>query len=255
MIRKTLFTTFSLIAGLGALCSLNAQLVFQDDFTGADFGPEWQTYLESGGTEGRDFTLSGGLAFVTPTNSGGDSYKVFEGFSLDEPWSVSADMVGQNNNRWGGLVFNLDPATGNYHSFIVRVAGSQASAAQFRSYSTWGHLGSPITELPLTQELTNGEFFRYTVSSDNPGVYVLTIQTLDQDTREVTGTMLTMNVDTNALGNHPTYTGGFSGLHVNSNQVAFDNFEVTAVPEPATVAFLLGAGMLLLALARRRFRR
>lgn len=268
MIRKTLVTSLSLF-GLGALCSLNAQAVFQDDFSGPDFQPGWVQYNNPGNIAQTDTPGSWQLETHAtygpivrpylgdnPPPSGYTLDKIlsYEGFTLGDSFSMSADMVGFQQ-RWAGVAFNIqggDPEVDwnqiSYYSLIVSVHNTN-SAIQIRRFDNGSEtVFNAFTVVPDPHTGPH-QFLRFSVSSDEPGVYLLSVDRIHNDTREFVS-----NAGSFTFTDPGTpLTGGFAGLHSNSNEMGYTHFEV--IPEPATVGIILAAAALGLVLARRRFRR
>lgn len=273
MMRNSLLTSLSLLAGLGAAASsLSGQVTFTDNFSGPEFGPDWVQYNNpDGGWQIEDHQaagMSGPVTIARPilgTNPPPEGYTLdkvlsYEGFSLNEPFSLSADMVGLSANKWAGLAFNIqgDPAADankvSYYSLIIRTEKTgQDSAIQFRYYDQGANnVLRTIHPIPDgqggTHQIEIDQYYRYTVSSEDPGVFLFSIDKIDNETRDVIGNIASFSESHSAL------SGGFAGLHSNSNNVGYSDFEVSAIPEPATVALWMSGAALLFVAIRRRFR-
>lgn len=254
----------SLIASLAVLSaaasSLTAQVTFVDQFEGPGFEPGWVQYNNPGGSwEQETHATHGTIARpYLGTNPAGYTYdKVlsFEGISLDNAFSASVDMVGLNQ-RWAGLAFHVqggDPVVDEnkitYYSLIANMHNT-SSAIQIRRFNDG--VGTVFNSYTITPEpdLGTNQFYRLSVSSQETGEFLLSVDRLDNTTRAVTGSVASF------LFTDPgtPLTGGFAGLHSNSNEMGYTNFNVEVIPEPATVGAILAGAMFLLVLARRRFR-
>lgn len=271
MTRNSLIASLSLLAACSAgVSSLSAQVTFSDDFAGPDFGSGWVEYNNpGGGWEIQDHQAAGMTEPVTiarpilgtnPTGYTYDKVLSYEGLPLNEPFSISTDMVGLSENKWAGVAFNIqgDPAADankiSYYSLIIRTEkAAQDSAIQFRYYDEGTtNVISTIHPIPDGEggkfQIEVGQYYRYTVASEDPGVYLFSIDKVDNESRNVLQNIASFS------GSHSALTGGFAGLHSNSNNVGYSDFELTVIPEPATVGLLFSGAALLFVVVRRRLR-
>lgn len=260
--QKLLFS--SLWLGLAAAAtSLHAQVTFTDDFSAPAFDPGWVQYNNPGGSwELETHATYGPIARpylgTNPPPAGYTLDKVlsYEGITLDNAFSASVDLVGLNQ-RWAGMAFHIqggNPATDenkiSYYSLIANIHNSN-SAIQIRRYDDGALTAFNSYTVVPDPHIGPNQFLRFSVSSEEEGVFLLSVDRLDNDTREVLSSAGSFTfTDPGA-----PLTGGYAGLHSNSNEMGYTSFDVAVIPEPATVAFLLSGAVLLFAVARRRFRR
>lgn len=266
----------SLLSGAGVLAAstVSAQFTFTDNFEGATFGEDWVQYNNPGDPPGswelQDYQADGMSApsqiarpilgqNPPPTGYTLDKVLSYEGGALDfHPFTVSTEMVGLQTNRWAGLAFHIqgDPAADankvSYYSLIIRTESGSDSAVQFRYYDEGNaNVINTIHPIPNPEggnfQIEVGQYYRYSVTSEEPGVFLFSIDEVDNETRDVVRNITTFSESHNAL------SGGFGGLHANSDNVGYDNF--TVVPEPSTVAVILGAACFGVALLVRRRKR
>lgn len=175
---------------------------------------------------------------------------------VEYPFVISGDMAGLSSGRWAGIAFHIqDSSYENFYSLIARVENTSApgqSAIQFRRYN-WGN-GTVLASHILPEDLTLGDFFRYSVVSKQPGHFELMVDKLDQETGEVMENLITFTVS------ETEFSGGRAGFHSNAgdDRVAFNRFlinsqeltevvadaishnalEVSYTPEPGRVTLL-----------------
>jgi len=224
--------------GLAAAITAHADGTFlYDDFDRPDsstLGADWVTRngtweIQGGTARGtaaglpspNDYTQ----AFFTPLTTGG------------HPFVVQADITSTASGRWFGIAFNVDPNNhGNFYAMVMRGAGSNASAAQFRRYVDGARtVRNNLTGLFEPHTLAQNEYFRYRVVSPEPGVFQLTILKLDQATREPIEVLWEQHVVDTVLENQ----GGLVGLYGNRD-FRIDNFLVVAHSELEPIELSIG---------------
>jgi len=228
--NKISLLAWALAGSLSSAVILHAGGTFEDRFErpdSDDIGPGWS----------KD---SGEWSLVEETVEVGDdastnkllTYTPIE--LVQHPFVASVDMAGLSDGRWGGLAFHVQPwAFGTFYSLIARVERTQnpnTSAIQFRRYE-WGS-STVIASHILSADLTLGEFFRYTVVSREPGVFDLSVDSLDEDGNVADNLIRFRVMD-------PILEGGHVALHADSNRVAFDRFFVSsqALTEPVELSY------------------
>lgn len=197
--------------GLASLQSAQAASTFYyDDFERPDssqIGPGW--VVNKGGWELADGTARGTL-------SGDYAQAVYTGLNTgQQPYVAQIDATTTAQGRWVGFMFNVDPENhGNFYVFVVRGAGSNPSAAQFRRYVDGVRdVRNDVTGIFEPETLARHDYFRYRVVSQEPGVFDLSILRLDQETREPVEVLWEQRVEDELLPNW----GGHAGLYGNQD--------------------------------------
>lgn len=145
-------------------------------------------------------------------------------------FSVSADVWSGGtgtNLRWQGLVFNLQDVN-NYYIFDYEVRAANSGVVRL------GIVSDGVYTQIVAQSGVNVNtsiYYRMTVTADANGITA----TLQTETTE----LATLSSTNTAL------LDGYAGFIRNSTaSTSFDDFEVIVIPEPSTVALMLGVATL-----------
>lgn len=165
--------------------------------------------------------------------------------SASNEFNISMDVWNGgygNNNRRQGMVFNLQDIN-NYYVFEYEVGSSGSGVARLGivnngTYSLLDNLS--ISNAALDRNI----YYKMSVTADASGI--------SASLSSMSGTQLT-----SLSSNNTALLNGYAGFIRNSTaSVGFDNFTITAVPEPSTVALAQGATVLIASLYMvRRLRR
>ena len=220
---------------------LSAQVVFSDNFN------------ISNGPDGAWTSLNGQVWAVTnqtyyTTSSLTNAFNKANGVTFVDGVVSAQVMVDSGPHVDGGLFVRGNGVTGNIENGVIFVAMDGDIYFHVVVGGAWGGpLGSVLLTSLLPGDLRNlsGSGFTMTVNVSGNS-YTGTIS-------DLAGT--TIYGSTSYTDTAFTYTSGDVGLYSNSSNIRFDNYSVTAVPEPSTYAALFGLAALGFAGYRRRQRK
>lgn len=207
---------------------------------GSDIGPNW--VIGSG-----EFDLAGGPRRGVRVNENttamvANSVMWNTTVGLNEGnFTASTSVYSATAGRRGGIAFFVQDSD-SFLSFEIRSGFNDWRVSQFDN-------GTQTT-------VTSGTLSSGTFTADAP--FTLTVSSSAADTFDLSvidETTSTELVLTSFTDSSLAFNSGFAGVYyeLNSGQVRWDDFSVTSVPEPSSVALLTGfAGLSVVLLRRRR---
>lgn len=232
----------SLLAGLMLAALPAAAAVDHHSFPHDGLTSEWELRTNPGG---HFFINDNGQLEAYGLESSGSSYShdkiaYLTGIELGGTFVASADItVTKGSNRWAGIAFHVQPNNDannqiSYYTLIGRWQGRDGADLQFRRYDDGALtvLKDPQGEtysVALPESLLRNTFYRFTVTSNEPGIFHFVVVDIDEPGGEVTGEIHRFT----ATDHHNSirYSGGYGGLHANSEIQVFDNFFAASHPE------------------------
>lgn len=251
--KKNILT---LLAGLLVAGPLVGQITFTDDFNRAGTGSQTSASdpnaigpytIVSGSWE---IPASGGGANTLQTGNSGNGIMYYNGLQTSNAAGFSISVDAATFNSYGanlnlvGLVFNFQDNQ-NYYQVRYRTTSAASSTAFFQLIRVFDGTATTLE----------------TLSTANSNIPLSTYHTLSVETDSVLAN--TFNYSISSVGGSvilsgsvtdSSITSGYAGFYYadNSGVKRFDNFTVTAVPEPATYAALFGLLASALVFLRRR---
>lgn len=165
------------------------------------------------------------------------------GSSADRSFTLSVDVAPKvDANVWSGVVFNYQNSL-NYYMLRFKVG---TTAYQLNRVIN-GAVGGPVFADDATTTFSLSTFYTLTVSSTTAYEFDFTITEA--------GSSTVLNPITTAIDTGNNFTDGYAGVYSDGAigwVSAYDNFSLTAIPEPTVLGMLGFVGVALIS-ARRVF--
>jgi hypothetical protein len=224
-------------------CTVQASLVFTDNFTGSNCAALTNTWVNTGYVASplagyNILSNKAQLIGLTPTLTYNTTYASLN----DGDNSFTAEVTAQLNiapgnvNTAVGLAINAQDAT---HYYGVRLNG----AGTVNVYQVGGR--GPLSLVSFSNAVTfvQNRAYRFVVSSDTPYTFNISVA----DTENSANTFSTTWTDT-----YSNFKDGYAGLYSAGNTIhTFDDFSITVIPEPSTVGLFVISGAAVFALRRK----
>lgn len=243
----------TLVAALALAASGFGQVVFSDDMSGT-FATNWT----SGGTGIASF--SSGVMLIDNNSATGQTYAYTDASSFSAPyntalssnpgaiqWAFNMSTASVNPSNSNRFAFVLAADGSNFttaNGYAVRIGGDSPSVDPLQLVYFTGGVNGTITPIASGESLISNRFADvrvvYTASTNMWELFGVSSSSGFGNPTVVT-TALGSGVNNTATGSALSFMGAWS-LHTSSatQDRTFDNFSVTAIPEPSTYAVIMG---------------